>query len=81
MWDLLNELDLDKMTREMMILSGFELGARSIIDRNSMKVVDLKYDEDNTSSEMLENNDTVREVNRYAFFNQPSPTPRKTWTH
>ncbi len=72
---------LDELTKEMLIVSGFELSVHHIIDRNAMRFVPLKYSEDNFPVEMLENEDEVKEANQNAFLIAPPPLSPKRWEH
>lgn len=73
--------DLNEMAREMMIISGYVLGAKNMVSESPMQIVELKYSENNAYGEMAENTGDVQKVNQYAFLDRPQPFPKKKLPH
>ena len=72
---------IEEFENEMMIVSGFALGARNMFAKDTAVFRSVRYSESYANSAVLENNGMTRKINEYAFFDKPDPTPRKKWEH
>ena len=80
--EIMDEISkIEEFEKEMMILSGFALGARNMFTKDTDIFNSVKYNEYRRDIRALENNGIIRELNDHAFWSKPEPTPRKKWYH
>ncbi len=73
--------ELEQITQEMSIFSGYELGAIKTVLPSTVMNSPVKYNETFPFAEMLDNNGSARKANQYGFFDIPAPLPKKYHTH
>ncbi len=77
----IDEEDVEKMVREMSIMSGFELGAINTVMPDTTKHLFPKYNEMPFGNSFAESSFNVDVANEYGFPDIPLPFPKSKYTH
>ncbi len=77
----LNEEEIEEMTKDVSIASGFELGAINTVMPDTMKYSRAKYSEFMLSETLKQSESLSEKLNECRFPDMPAPHSRKKYIH